>query len=149
MAPTWKTGVRKGAGRRIQQRGVARFDADGNLYAFDIGAYKISKFDTNLALVTEWGTEGTENGQFQEMHGFVDAANGLIYTADFILNRIQVFDLEGNFLDKWGSAGSGDGQFRSPTLGMAVDANGNLVVGDSNNGNGGRVQQFDQFAPGW
>jgi uncharacterized protein (TIGR03663 family) len=44
-----------------------------------------------------------------------------------------------NALSSWGQAGSGDGQLRAPK-GMAIDAEGNIYVADSQNN---RIQVFD------
>ena len=86
-----------------------------------------------------------DNGQFSEPNIIaIDPAAGRLYVAEFLNNRVQVFDLDGNFIDKWGSLGSGNGQFVQPA-GIAVDANGLVFVGDTNNGTGGRVQIFDAF----
>uniref|UniRef100_A0A8C5BEN5 RING-type E3 ubiquitin transferase n=1 Tax=Gadus morhua TaxID=8049 RepID=A0A8C5BEN5_GADMO len=51
----------------------------------------------------------------------------------------QVYNADGEFLFRFGSHGEGNGQFNAPT-GVAVDANGNIIVADWGNS---RIQVFD------
>ena len=53
-------------------------------------------------------------------------------------HRVQKFTADGTFITEWGGLGSGNGRFDAPT-GIAVDAAGNVYVGD---GQHNRVQKF-------
>lgn len=53
--------------------------------------------------------------------------------------RIQKFDSNGKYLAQWGTIGGANSQFRAPR-GLAIDALGNVYVGDSGNF---RIQKFD------
>lgn len=53
----------------------------------------------------------------------------------------QVYSADGEFLFKFGSHGEGNGQFNAPT-GVAVDANGNIIVADWGNS---RIQVMSVF----
>ena len=52
---------------------------------------------------------------------------------------MQKFSSTGTFLAKWGTKGSANGQFKNP-YDLAIDAAGNVYVGDTSNN---RVQKFD------
>jgi len=66
------------------------------------------------------------------------SVHGLIYVDDYLNCRIQVFTSDGAYITQWGSCGSAPGQFLSP-IGIAVDANENVYVADTNNS---RIQKF-------
>jgi sugar lactone lactonase YvrE len=67
-------------------------------------------------------------------------ADGDIFVADGIGNaRIAKFTRDGVFVKSWGSRGTGDSQFKTAHA-IAVDAAGNIYVGDRGNN---RIQVFD------
>ena len=89
---------------------------------------------------TQWGSTGTDPGQFQTPEGVAVGAGGAVYVADSLNDRIQKFDVDGNFLTTWGTYGTaGNGRFSRPT-GVATDFAGNVYVIDSGNN---RIQKFD------
>ncbi len=89
-------------------------------------------------LIHEFGSDGSEDGQFMRVTSLALDENENVYVADEWLNRISIFDKDGNFLDKWGTQGSGDGELDRP-WGITFDGDGNLWVVDSGNN---RVQTF-------
>ncbi|MCB0488641.1 MAG: hypothetical protein KDC99_09190 [Cyclobacteriaceae bacterium] len=70
---------------------------------------------TTTALIKEWGSSGSGNGQFAYFRQIcLDDENNL-YVVDTGNSRIQKFDLDGNFLLKWGmpAGHSGNGAFKN------------------------------------
>ncbi len=86
----------------------------------------------------EFGTGGTDSGQFWWPSSLAFDGDDQLYVADEALNRISIFSKEGQFLGQWGEAGSMDGQLNCPSY-IAFDAGDNLLVTDSLNH---RVQRF-------
>ena len=83
---------------------------------------------------------GVEGESFVRPTDVAWDANGNIYVADGYGNsRIAKYDRNGKWIKNWGSRGTGEGQFNI-VHGIAVDAQGNVYVGDEGNK---RVQVFD------
>lgn len=114
-----------------------------NVYVGDLD-YRVQKFTSKGSLgsytttVSEWGTRGSGNGQFESVTGIATDSTGNVYVSDTVNNRIQKFTSSGTFLTKWGTRGGGNGQFNSPTQ-IAIDSSGNVFVLDKGNQ---RVQKF-------
>ena len=62
---------------------------------------RIVRFDQDGKYLSEFGTRGSEPGQFERVHGVAIDARGRIYTADRGNSRIQVFEQDGTLLDIW------------------------------------------------
>src|SRR5690349_16860233 len=73
-----------------------------------IGAVSCEQF------VTKWGSQGSNNGQFNFPYQIAVDSSGNVYAADSGNNRIQKFTSTGGFVTTWGSSGSGPGQFNDP-----------------------------------
>jgi DNA-binding beta-propeller fold protein YncE len=71
------------------------FVADGH------GNDRIVKFSPEGEFIMEWGTEGTDYGQFNEPHTLAFDSRGRLFVGDRINQRIQVFDQNGRFLAVW------------------------------------------------
>ena len=113
-------------------------DAAGSVYVVDQLNHRIQKFTGTGTYVTQWGSFGNGDGQFNAPNGVEVDAAGDVYVADTFNHRIQKFTGTGTYLTQWGSQGSGNGEFLAP-VGMATDAAGNLYVADNGNH---RIQKF-------
>jgi DNA-binding beta-propeller fold protein YncE len=113
-------------------------DSDENLYLADEYFNKVTKYDREGNPITEWGTKGSGDGQFNQPSGLL-IQDRLIYVVDSRNNRIQMYSLNGNFQGQWGSGGDGEGEFNLP-WGISDDSEGNIYVADWRND---RIQKFD------
>jgi len=111
-------------------------DAAGNAYV--TWDNTVRTFTSGLTYLTQWGSAGSGEGQFNIPRGVAVDAAGNVYVADTDNHRIQEFTNTGNYVAQWGSEGSGDGQFSYP-WGVATDAAGYIYVADTNNN---RIQKF-------
>lgn len=112
-------------------------DSGENVYVTDYNNNTISKFDKFGAPITQWGSPGSGNGQFNGLMGIAIDDSDNVYVADRNNNRIQKFTSSGGYLAQWGTAGSGTGQFNHPS-GVATDGAWLYVAEEANN----RVQKF-------
>ena len=76
--------------------------------------------------LTQWGSWGTSDGQFDQPYRVTVDPSGNVYVADTNNHRIQKFDATGTYVTQWGSNGTGNGQFSSPR-GVGTDASGNVL----------------------
>ena len=113
-------------------------DTQGNVYAIDLKNLRIQKFDSNGNYLTQWGTEGDDEGQFTHPFDIASDNQNHIYVSDIGSNTIQKFDEMGRFLLRWGKHGYNDGEF-SDVYSVAIAPDGNVLVTDST----GRIQKFD------
>jgi serine/threonine-protein kinase len=109
-------------------------------FLFVISLAACSKKDSNAGNGTSGSADGTGNAAtFSYPFGIAVAANGLIYVGDASNNLIRQITpsgvvttiagmISGGFADGPGSTA----KFSSP-MGLAVDANGDLYVADTNN----------------
>ena len=113
-------------------------DSDENLYLSDEYFNKVTKFDREGNPISEWGSKGSGEGEFNQPSGLLIRGE-VMYVVDSRNNRIQTYTLDGDFISHWGSAGEGDGEFNLP-WGICDDSEGNIYIADWRND---RVQKFD------
>ena len=78
------------------------FLPDGSVLVADgLTNARIVKLDKNGKFVMAFGGHGSENGQFNAVHGIDVDKNGRIYVVDRLNKRVQVFDPAGKHLQTW------------------------------------------------
>ena len=84
------------------------WDRAGNIYVADgMGnTNRVAKFDKEGRFIRQWGSTGSENGQFTGVKSLAVDAQGNVYVADAGNKRIQVFDADGNFKSQFGNIGT-------------------------------------------
>ena len=107
---------------------------DGSIYVADWGS-PIRQFSAKGDFIRSWGSEGAEDGEFNEPYIAISPDGNIYVVEGFINQGIQKFTADGDFIQKWGSLGSGDGQFVSPSD-IAIASDGKVYVVD------GGIQQF-------
>ena len=71
-----------------QGTGIA-VDSSGNVYVSDHDN-RVQKFDSGGTYITQWGTQGSGNGQFSYPWSITADSSGNVYVLDSGNNRIQV-----------------------------------------------------------
>ena len=98
--------------------------------------------------IGEWGTGGTEDGQFWWPSDITRAGDGRIFVTDEALQRVNIFDPDGNYVRHWGDVGEAPGQFNRPA-GITAAPDGTLLISDGLNH---RIQRFTtegEYVDGW
>lgn len=114
-------------------------DSAGNLYVSEYGEYdRIQKFAPDGTYLLEWGSHGSEPGQFNRPQKMAFDADDHLWVADACNHRIQVFDTNGKPIKQWGHAGAGEGELYYP-YSLALDGQGHVYVCEFGNH---RVQKF-------
>ena len=111
------------------------------------------------ASISNSGSGGTGDGEFDDSYGIILGPDGNLYVADRDNKRVQVLDKNGTFIKKFGENGSAPGQLNNP-VDLIFLPDGRLIVGDNNylnyfDGNGtfitrtnsSSAKQFVSLAP--
>ena len=126
-----------GNGKFQLTTGIA-VDCKGYLYVADYNLHCIQKFTLSGQFVSQFGSEGTAEGQFNNPYGLVLSQSELLFVCDCGNNRIQVYKNE-VFSHTFGQYGKEPGCFNCP-YDLALNSNEDqLFITDNNNH---RVQVF-------
>jgi DNA-binding beta-propeller fold protein YncE len=144
--------VRSFGGNMFTRAHGIKVDAQGNIWATDVGAHLVHKVDRTGKVLLTLGTKG-EAGEWNEAAGsrklnqptdIAIAANGDVFVSQGHTPgpngdaRVLKFDKDGKYLAQWGGKGNEPGKFQV-AHGLAIDPQGNLWVADRENQ---RIQVF-------
>ena len=82
------------------------FSSKGEIFVADSGNSRIVHLAADGSYLSEWGSKGTEPGQFGTPHGLAIDANDRIYVADRGNKRVQVFSPAGKLIGVWSGFGN-------------------------------------------
>jgi DNA-binding beta-propeller fold protein YncE len=111
--------------------GVA-VDKSGNVYIADSGNYRVKKFDSEGRFITQWGSPGQGNGQFNTIGSIKVDGSGIVYVLDtdygkWEHSRIQKFTAYGQFLGRLERRAPDADQIKYP-VDLATDDERNVLV---------------------
>jgi DNA-binding beta-propeller fold protein YncE len=109
--------------------GALAYDGDGQLFVAENRSSQIFVYRPDGTLKMQFGSRGTDDGQFRSVCGIAVDASGTIYVADAQALAVQIFDSQGNFLRGWGRHEMGAENFSLPSA-IAVDSKGHVIVTD-------------------
>jgi hypothetical protein len=131
----------------FNQAHSVHFGPDGAVWATDPNDHVVHKFSPDGRLLMTLGKkavsgDNTSRDAFNRPNGVAIAANGDIYVSDgYVNSRIVHFDSNGRFVKIiGGTKGNRPGELQLPH-GVAIDAQGRIIVGDSDNK---RISIFDR-----
>lgn len=104
----------------------------GQIYVGDTLNNRVVALDAHGMVVTDWGSQGADDGQFNLPRTVDKDHFGNIWVLDSENSRVQIFSVLGDFISAWGSFGTDDYLFNIP-LGMAVNHIDQAIIADTGN----------------
>jgi tripartite motif-containing protein 71 len=121
--------------------------AGNYVYVADSANNRIERFNLDGGEAMQWGSHGSEPGEFSYPRG-VAANESEVIVSDDDNHRIEKFDPNGAFEAAVGSDGTGPGEFGFP-YGVALDAAGDVYVADDINDRVVKLNPQLAFAGAW
>jgi sugar lactone lactonase YvrE len=137
----------------FKPNGVA-VDKSGNVYVGDSGNYRVKKFDPEGRFITQWGSPGQGDGQFNTICSVKVDGSGIVYVFDTDFgkwehNRIQKFTPYGQFIGRLERKTPDADTVKLP-IDLAADDKGNILVlavdyrRESNRTYGVRIEKYSR-----
>jgi len=104
-----------GATQLMQEPADIAFGPNGDVYIVEghgRGEGRVLRVDKTGKLVTTWGGNGKEPGQFNQPHSIL-VNDGQVLVADRENRRVQIFDLNGKYIKEWAFKGLPCGLYRA------------------------------------
>lgn len=133
-------------------------DAAGNLYVGDVGNHRIRKISTDGSVTTLAGSRKGfsdrqgEYAMFNHPYGVAVDRHGNVYVADSHNNRIRKIEPDGSTTTVAGNGNDGfvdgvrDGAEFYVPIGIVIDSEGNLYVGDEGNSSVRKISRDGRVA---
>ncbi|HEX6780646.1 MAG TPA: hypothetical protein VF125_01310 [Solirubrobacterales bacterium] len=118
-------------------------DKYNNVWVTDNGIDKVLEFDSNRQWKFQFGTFGSNPGEFQGPLGIDIAPSGNLAVMERDTNRVEIFKPDGTFLRQFGTGGSASGQF-TEAGGLSFAPDNTLLVADAGNKRIARWSHADQ-----
>ena len=109
----------------------------------------IFKYTSDGTFIKSWGSEGTGDGQFQQIVGIAIDSSNNVYATDAYSQRVEKFDSDGTFIKSWGSDCQGTRVFCSDPQGIGTDSSNNVYVTEYNAGRVSKFTNDGSFITGW
>lgn len=109
--------------------GAIAYDHDGNLYIGENRSSQVFVYSAEGKLRFQFGSKGTDDGQFRAIVALTVGSDGKIYILDAQSTAVQIFDSQGNFERGWGRHEMGAENVSLPS-GIAIDSKGHVILTD-------------------
>jgi len=129
-----------GRGAFVRPAGLAWSATNRRCYVTDAGRHAVVVLDQSGRVVGQFGSRGSETGQFNFPSHIAAGADGQIVVADSLNFRVQRFDAGGSPMGAFGHKGDAAGDMALPK-GVALDQAGNIWVADA------RFENIQAFTP--
>lgn len=115
-------------GKPIRPIDVLRHSRTGHIIVS--GANRLFTYKTSGKLLSTWGSNGVNEGEFRYPATLAELNDGRIAVVDVLNSRAQVFNIDGSISTTVGEWGVLPGQLFRPK-GIAIDHLGNFFISDS------------------